>query len=277
MASEHAEWFAVEREKGRFETSSLEALQSYLDGSITVHDTVQQLTADSIRRPHDDHVGRVWRMFLDLAVDFQDTHESIISLLKHISELPKPEQKNKIDWSQELEEDFWHYWDAKRIWADDLLAEHNKGRDNLSDLEARRFINYHAFTATGIASGVKLNIDLGWGFVAIVAGIEKKLRPTITLSEDTRIRGAAQYFMHAARYYLDSLTNEPSYASRDYDSELWKGAPGFNLERWAFWRERWNELRQNEALSEEAREAARLAEVAMGKAERQKAKKGKKN
>lgn len=112
----------------------------------------------------------------------------------------------------------------------------------------------------------------------IIQALETKLGKTagsIQARHRANIVTAAQYFIYASKVLFEYPLNEPTYIGYEDDSELWEGRKGYSAERWTFWRERWEALTQNENLCDEAREAARRAEVSMGKAERQKEKKKK--
>lgn len=152
----------------------------------------------------------------------------------------------------------------------------DNAKNNVSDETARHLINFHAFSAAAIAEYIRL-IDIGWGFLAIAQGIEVKVRLPVTQPQNVKIIAAAQYFIHASGFILNFPPGGNTHVLWEDDSELWKGAKGYSLDRWAWWKKRWEELRQNEALSDDAREAARQSEVAMSKAERRKDKGRKKN
>lgn len=146
---------------------------------------------------------------------------------------------------------------------------------NISDPVCRQWINFHTWAATCLRSG--LDTDAYFGLVLIVEVLEKKLDPTrISPLQHLDIAAAAQYLIYAAGKMLHC----PIYSSKSVyhtgwgkDSEFWKGAEGFSLERWNYWKERWEIMRTTDGLSEETREAARRAGVAMEKAERAKKKK----
>lgn len=141
----------------------------------------------------------------------------------------------------------------------------------MTDSELRRFINSHAFTAATLSAGLYDHLNVA--FWNVQDGIEMKLPSPISVDENVKIIIAARYVIHATNFMLDHL---PSLDPRRDRSDLWKGPSVFNLERWDMWKTRFDELRQNKELSDEARELARQAEVAMGKAERQKRKNPKK-
>lgn len=113
----------------------------------------------------------------------------------------------------------------------------------------------------------------------VVQALEKKLgktAATIPPRHRANIAAAAPYFIHASKWLLECSPSELTGYDWEDDGELWKGPKGYSAARWVFWRERWEVLRQDENLSDEEREAARRAEVSMGKAERQQQQKKKK-
>lgn len=107
----------------------------------------------------------------------------------------------------------------------------------------------------------------------IIEALEKKSVKDPQL--EARIPVAAYWFIHASRAILlhgkgmTSLWGEIGTQSWR-DSILWKGKGGFSKERWDFWKERMEMFSKREQLSDDTREIARRAVVAMGKAERAK-------
>lgn len=127
---------------------------------------------------------------------------------------------------------------------------------------AQHLTNFHGFTAACIAEGINL-LSVGWGFLAVAQGIEVNLQVPVTQAQNVRVIAAAQYFIHAAWFILNFPPDRETHVLWERDSELWNGSKGYSLDRWAWWKKRWEELRQSQALSDDAREAARQSEVAM--------------
>lgn len=286
---DYKEWIAAENEKDAFERPELEALEAYLNESSSLSEAVQRITARS-NTWATSQPARVSWMLLHLARNCPDVHERIIDVIKAIFMTPHPKDNDEIDWEQESgcfslawremhdsESSSYSCCVTQEInrFAVTTLA-FDETQNAVSDEAARHLINFHAFTAACIAEGISL-LSLGWGFFAVVQGIEKNLQVPIDRAQNVRVIAAAQYFIHAAWFILNFPPDRETHVVWERDSELWNGKKGYSLDRWAWWKQRWEELRQNQALSDGAREAARQSEVAMSKAERRKDKKGKKN
>ncbi|XHF97099.1 hypothetical protein AWENTII_000701 [Aspergillus wentii] len=115
------------------------------------------------------------------------------------------------------------------------------------------------------------------GVAVIVEALERRIDFTrLTAREESNVSAAAQYFILASKEFLYNpfrnadKQNNPWVTGWGNETQLWTGERGFNMERWNFWKSQWGALRVREELSDDAREAARRAEVAMDKAERQK-------
>jgi hypothetical protein len=107
----------------------------------------------------------------------------------------------------------------------------------------------------------------------IIEALEKKAVKDAQL--EMRIPAAAPWFIFASKAILQhgkGMATLWGEIGTDWwrDSILWKGKSGFNRERWASWKERLEVFSKREQLSDETRESARKAVVAMGKAERAK-------
>ena len=92
------------------------------------------------------------------------------------------------------------------------------------------------------------------------------------------MEAAAQLFIHAApELFRRSKNNHTATGAiaKDYNDRssksgkqtLWTGRGGYSLERWAFWKERWEVLSNMKELSESERQAARVAIEAMDETE----------
>ncbi|PGH03221.1 hypothetical protein AJ79_07416 [Helicocarpus griseus UAMH5409] len=248
MAGRYAAWLASDNRSTKFDCNSVHILGQYIDGSLTPHDAADQLTQSS--NPYSVYVAI---LHLAKEEDTTDAHYMFVELVKTIFAL------GMAAWRDENE--FGNIWRDTHdsLWSDfaDIKAIHNEA--------ARQWINYHTFSAICLASGMKLGLLVV--FDVILEALEKKLakNTTIEATHHANILAAAQYFIHVSKLLLECPPNK----APDYDTELWKGRKCYSAERWAFWKERWEVLRQNQNLPDEITEAARRAEVSMGKAERE--------
>jgi hypothetical protein len=104
----------------------------------------------------------------------------------------------------------------------------------------------------------------------IVDALENK---TASSSESTwflqtNVPAAAQWFIYAGKLILKNAKK----LDKQWFSgvQAWRGKEGFSEERWEFWEARLDRIGDMENLSEETKEWARRAGVAMGKAEKAK-------
>ncbi|KAF3483484.1 uncharacterized protein GIQ15_02808 [Arthroderma uncinatum] len=268
MASTYDEWFVDAKEDSSFHLTDLLAVESYLDGSIGLDDAVQELVEDEDCQD----IGQTWVMLLVLAKRFPEVHERLVDLVKGIVAIPPPnDEEHPDEWTEEVVKNFGVNWrdvhDA--LWSDRRQISH------AYDAAGQHWINYHAFSAACIRDGVL--DDPYWAYVVIIDGFERKVRLPISPQQDVDIAAASQYFIHGACNILRNCQNKEGekHGGWDDESELWKGEKGLSPERWSFWKERMGILSQTDGLTDETRDAARRAEVAIGKSDRKK--KGTKN
>ena len=120
-----------------------------------------------------------------------------------------------------------------------------------------------------------LGSNLNSAILVIVEALEKK---ETSSSESTwllemHVPAAAQWFVHASKVILKDgkdVYKNWFLGSQSNVSQTWKGKEGFSKERWEFWKRRLGKVEGMEVYSEETKEWARKADVAMGKAERAK-------
>jgi Protein of unknown function (DUF3632) len=107
----------------------------------------------------------------------------------------------------------------------------------------QRWISHWAFGARITAAGIPLA-----NYAYIMADtLDTKAPSPMTKQFDANVMAVCQWFIYGGKY-------------------LHKEQPA----KWAGWAEKVKTLQRNKKLSEEARDACRKAEVAMGKAERAK-------
>ncbi|GAB1198281.1 hypothetical protein APSETT444_007595 [Aspergillus pseudonomiae] len=113
MASQYAEWFTrISHDRDLFflDPTELTTLQSYLEGTLPLQDTVSSLTAPTTPQWHSTQSSRVWAMLLSIAEDYGEAHDCIIALIEALFSRPKPSQPNEQDWPGEKEFGFPRCW-----------------------------------------------------------------------------------------------------------------------------------------------------------------------
>lgn len=105
---------------------------------------------------------------------------------------------------------------------------------------------------------------MAWARILILSNVSSR--------DESDIRSAAQYFIIAAKSIIrmpnDMTADERNTTSEGGGSSLWK-EQRFSMELWHSWKSRLEQIRESNQLSEQIREDARAAVVAMDKAERQ--------
>jgi hypothetical protein len=155
------------------------------------------------------------------------------------------------------------------LWSDTLeFPPQSTGnqRSSPSVNLSQKWANHNAFTAACMSARVMGMEKSYWDLGLITGALENKSKTVPQLEMD--VAAAAQWFLHAGSEIW--RTKADYGAVYGQDSELWKGKPGFSKERWNIWKERLATLEKDERLSDDTREAARKAVVAMGKTERAK-------
>ena len=113
MASQYTEWFTrISHDRDLFflDPTELTTLQSYLEGTLPLQDTVSSLTAPTTPQWHSTQSSRVWAMLLSIAEDYGEAHDCIIALIEALFSRPKPSQPNEQDWPGEKEFGFLRCW-----------------------------------------------------------------------------------------------------------------------------------------------------------------------
>jgi hypothetical protein len=136
---------------------------------------------------------------------------------------------------------------------------------------ASRWSNLHEFYAKfEVGEMSQFGLGLSLALISIEQALEAKSPTTAHL--ELRAPAASQWFVHAAPLLLQA-SERGQQSSMTSDSETWKGAGGYSVERWETWKGRWDALHGREGLSGETAHLARRALVAMEKAERGRKKK----
>lgn len=138
----------------------------------------------------------------------------------------------------------------------------------MSDRSAREWINFHAFSAGCVRDAILT--DLSVVFVLMKDALETRVDASNAVLVGVDVVAASQYLVTAGRVIMQHIQSPggTSLMQQDSGGELWNGSADV-LGRWMFWKNRFEVLHTAETFSEEAREAAWKAAIAMGKVERQ--------
>ena len=126
--------------------------------------------------------------------------------------------------------------------------------------EGQRWINFSAFSAR-VATAKLTALDTVWGFFALRDALEVEDQSPQLLNTDAC--AAAQWILYAGKAIYQTKNSDMSSWNIGEKTDLWKGGPGFNRQRWALWKERLHRVEQLKASSEETKALVRKATNAM--------------
>jgi len=106
MANEYTTFFTAYRHQPGFnkpdshDALQTDVLESYLSGAVDANVAAQQITAPALERkqPANRKIGNIFPLLFQCVEERIESHSVIISLLKAIFVLPKPESNIDIDW-----------------------------------------------------------------------------------------------------------------------------------------------------------------------------------
>jgi hypothetical protein len=110
---------------------------------------------------------------------------------------------------------------------------------------------------------LSLGASLDFATKAISEGLETDLTEPDLVVLDT----AAQVFKQASGELLRRCKEEQAQGFMSSSNGLWRGQGGYSMDRWQFWKDRWNSLAEQQALSPNVRDLAREALGHMDKVE----------
>ncbi|EAU33128.1 predicted protein [Aspergillus terreus NIH2624] len=255
----HWTWIARAKQDHLLDDTTLDTLGAYLDETVALDEAVHQLTPQS---PHQTPpaINLLWAAMLSLAKEESAPHDALLELIKVLL----ASQAAAVGADDALANELGYTW---RDLHDYLWAEHTKLRD-ASDLSARQWINFHAFSAGCVRDAILT--DLSVVFVLTKDALETRVDASNAVLVGVDVVAASQYLVTAGRVIMQHIQSPggTSLMQQDSGGDLWTGSADV-LGRWTFWKNRFEVLHTAETLSEEAREAAWKAVVAMGKVERQ--------
>ncbi|KLO83531.1 uncharacterized protein LW93_313 [Fusarium fujikuroi] len=97
---------------------------------------------------------------------------------------------------------------------------------------------------------------------SIKLGLENGIRRESQTIIECFAQAAATWFILSPQQ-MYHMCRENALQDSSIRGQLWKGRPGFNLERWTFWRSRFIELRNHSLATDELRRVFAEAEAAM--------------
>lgn len=250
--------------------SRLAVLQDTFSNKISLQTAAEKLASIALSDDVNAGVGRLWTHLLTTALECPEHHDKLVSVLVHLSKLPdaKTEQGDPIIlYNMQVWKDLpmlgWHFryeWNGPSV---------PPGPWDRQQKAISTFINLNRFTALLMATEEPV-FEYSW--FALVTFRSALETPPINLHEgeslDATVPAAAAWveIPGVEMYEWDKeFEHRPALGK---GGPLWKGKHGFCEERWQFWRERFGVLARMEGkLGEEARTAAKDAEIVMGEIE----------
>ncbi|KAG4279738.1 hypothetical protein FPRO06_11072 [Fusarium proliferatum] len=123
----------------------------------------------------------------------------------------------------------------------------------------------HWINLNGLAAYLTIeNLYGGWyrALESIKLGLENGSRREAQTIIECFAQAAAPWFILSSQQ-IYHMCRENALQDSSIRGKLWKGRPGFNLERWAFWRLRFTELRNHSLATDDLRQVFSEAEAAM--------------
>ncbi|KAK2612309.1 hypothetical protein QQS21_001735 [Conoideocrella luteorostrata] len=259
--------------------TQIEALKAHIDGTSTTEEAVSQLVlypeASSSPVEMKQRLGGLWTLLNDTAVHLESTQPQIINILKHIRTLPrKPEPKGEGEEFIDLDDGF--YWreltDWGINWADAFNSYgaqlFNTASPNPEERAVRkdRWNSACGYSARLASTGDAM-LSFGASLDLATRAISDGLETDLTEKDYGSIDAAAQVFKHASSELLRRCKAKQATGLMSDSSGLWSGQDGYSMERWQFWKDRWNSLAKQQASSPNIHDSAREALRHMDKVE----------
>ncbi|CAA7270757.1 unnamed protein product [Cyclocybe aegerita] len=226
--------------------------------------------------PNEEPISFLWEMWelvLDVVSQLPWDHpsqERSIDLLKALRSLPDPVMVDMPGFGE------------MRVWADlpilhPVLNEVYYGIDapEFKEEEKFRSHNYNTFCARMMRDSIRNRTTYAICTMRDALEVEPDYRARAYHTQgpqlNTFVPIAATWIMLAGNYLFHCSQDSGQGAEADSQSIAggrgWKGANGYSLDRWRFWKRRFSELKEQDQASEETREFARKAEDRMNKVE----------
>ncbi|KAF4446883.1 hypothetical protein F53441_9514 [Fusarium austroafricanum] len=232
-------------------------LPTALEAAIQINDLFpHQHEKSEVKRNPGGFLAAFWDLAFNIAVQLgyqTQPMRKFISLIKALRDLPSTvilEDGRRL-WQDlpDLALFFTERWHQMCIPNPDITPETSRRWKNVNGLAVYLTVE---------------NLYGGWyrALESIQLGLENGSR--------REAQNITECYAPAAAIWLSLLSQEIYHrckenALQDSNSkgQLWKGKPGYNLQRWAFWRSRLAELRDSPLMTNESREIFSEAEAAM--------------
>ncbi|CAF9925430.1 hypothetical protein IMSHALPRED_006471 [Imshaugia aleurites] len=210
----------------------------------------------------------LWLLLWQTAEEWPETYQRLVDLLKAIARLPPITRKTNAGEVSMLE--YWNalpefefglreYWDGKAtrvLFATDPSVHAN-------------FINLTSFNACLYSEGV-FQLER-WAIMTLSAALEQDYESQSHLL-DTFTPAAAQYILQTGQSVYTNVKDAGVYTNvKDVifpGPLLQKAREKGNIERWAFWKENFASVQDQEDLKESTRAIAKQVVERMGKIEK---------
>ncbi|KAJ4163566.1 hypothetical protein LMH87_005287 [Akanthomyces muscarius] len=251
--------------------AQIDTLRAYIDGTSTTEEAVSLLVSYPEASPSPvemkQRLGGLWTLLNDTAVNLEFSQPQVINILKHIRTLPgRPEPKGEGEGFIDLDDGF--YWRELTDWGINWADAFNSYSAQLFNAacptqEERRArerrwnsaCRYSARLASTGDATLSLGASLDLATTAISEGLETDLTEQGSGCLDT----AAQVFEHASGELWRRCKEKQAEGVLSSSNGLWRGQAGYSIDRWQFWKDRWNSLAEQQAISPNIRDLAKEA------------------
>lgn len=266
MATEYDELFVrlrVEHPKASYPESECSTLTSYLNGDIDAQTCATELTKYTNRRLPVSSKRCICDIIIQLSINFAETHEDLVILVKEIRSIPASKETGDIDWTKEkgsFDEAFRGFYDS--IWSLMFEAEKARGRKPIPGQSeaSRRWSNINAF-------GARLEHE------GLLDDMLNALRLIVKVLETKQSEAQVQMNLGAAAAWLEFASKEiKEHASRVGAHTNWaqgsnnRTEPTVDGKRMAYWKDRLVELSGSPSVGEEVAASCERAAIAIEQA-----------
>lgn len=234
-------------------------LQDLFINNISLQQATKKLASISLS---DDSLSSTWKLIITCACEFPEHQDKLVGVLVNLSKLPDA----TTDQGEPLKKYDMQVWRDLPMLDWDFREEWNKrsipsGPPGCRQKAISNLINLNKFMALLMATEEPIFDYFSW-FMLITFSTALETPPN-----QLPVTDPLDAYVPAAAAWIEILGAE----IYEWDEEdmkggpLWKGEHSFCEERWRFWQERFGEVASmdNELLGEEARTAAREAELMM--------------
>lgn len=266
MANEYDALFArlrVKHPKASFPESECSALTSYLNGDIDAQPCATELTKYTNRRLPVTSKLCIYGLIIQLGINFAETHEDLVTLIKEIRNIPASKDTGDIDWTNEKEsfdEAFRGSYDS--IWDLTLEVDKAGGQKPISGQSeaSQQWTNINAFGARLQHEG--LLSDMLNALLLIVKVLETKQSET---QVQMNLGAAASWLEFASKEIKEHATGVGAHTNWARESDYMK-EPIVDGKRMAYWKDRLVEVSGSPSIGEEVAASCERAEIAIEQA-----------